>query len=266
MSRKVEKGKSALLLEGDKDARLYKKLSDPSRCRAFGAGNRHTAEKALHLLKNSNEPGVLAIVDADTDHIQGKKSRHPDILVTPTRDLECALLQACLIGGLLVEFDLEPDCLGQCPEETVVQAVVPIAYLRYVAESKKWQVRMSDVDFNVFISPKNLECDKDALCRHFAALTLTAGVSDTDYRKELQILESVGHRPYQVARGHDITAVLAWVIGIKRRKKKCGAKVTADLIESYLRTAYSEAEFRKTGLFSKIAAWEKRNSPYKVLR
>ena len=43
LNRASEKAKSALLIEGDKDGRIYRKVVDPRWCRAIAAGNRAIA-------------------------------------------------------------------------------------------------------------------------------------------------------------------------------------------------------------------------------
>ena len=78
---------------------------------------------------------------------------------------------------------------------------------------------------------------------------------------------ALGIDPYRVARGHDATALLAWAIPlVAGRKRKDGAPITVQLVESYLRTAYREEAFEKCELYQKIEQWENRNTPYKVLK
>ena len=70
----------------------------------------------------------------------------------------------------------------------------------------------------------------------------------------------------KVSRGHDATTLLAWIIPIAtKRKRKDGAIVSAQLVESYLRTAYPLEAFVKCELYGHIAHGRV-NVPYRVLK
>ena len=134
LNRASEKDKSLLLFEGDKDGRIYRKAVDPNYCRTIAAGNRATASEALQILKKAGENGVLAVVDADTDHLTKTKSVDPDLLITHTRDAEGLLFQSAALQNVLVEFDLD-GVFGPKPEHLVLEAVAPIAYTKFIADS-----------------------------------------------------------------------------------------------------------------------------------
>jgi hypothetical protein len=266
LSRAPEKDKSALLTEGDKDGRIYRKVVDPQHCRIFAAGNREIAIDALHALKKVGQKGVLTIVDADTDHLTKTKSTDPDLLLTHTRDAEGLLFQSTALKNVLIEFDLDEE-FGSAPERAVLEAVVPLALVKFIAQTKKWTVKISQLDFGQFVDPKSLSCDTTSLCKHIASLTLTAGVRAVDYEEELKKLIAVGHEPAKVARGHDATSLLAWAIPIVGgRRKKDGALIRSYSVESYLRAAYSAEAFGKCELSEQMEKWEKKNVPYKILR
>jgi hypothetical protein len=266
LSRASERNKSALLIEGNKDGRLYRKVTDPNSCRLFAAGNRHNAEDALGILKAAAQKGVLAIVDADTDHLTGTKSADPDLLITHTRDAEGILLSSESLRAILVEFDLD-HYFGPSPELAAIAAAAPIGYLRFVAEQKKWSVRTAELDFAQFVDASTLKCDVHRLCTHMAALTTTIGITAADYESALSSLMAKGVDPYKVARGHDATSLLAWAMLTQGgKKRKDGAMITSTVVESFLRTAYSPAAFAKCELFRQIDQWEARNVPYKILK
>src|SRR4051812_48835174 len=104
MVRTVDRASSALLIEGDKDTRVFRKVTDPTKCRLYAAGNRAQAEATLAILTGVKQPGVLAVVDADTDHLRGKPSTNPNLIITHTRDAECMLLSAPILKDILIEF------------------------------------------------------------------------------------------------------------------------------------------------------------------
>lgn len=266
LNRASEKTKAALLIEGDTDGRLYRKLTDPSYCRVFAAGNRQNAEQVLSILKAGGHKGLLAIVDADTDHLRGIHPADPDLLITHTRDAEGILLSSESLRTTLVEFDLD-EYFGPYPELSTISAAAPLGYVRFIAEEKRWQVRTSDLDFAEFIDVSTLRCDISLLCKHIAALTITVGVTAAHYEAALKPLLARGIDPYKIARGHDATSLLAWAMMTQGgKKRKDGAKITSMVVESFLRAAYSPIAFAKCELFKQIDYWETQNAPYKILR
>lgn len=265
LNRASEKDKTALLVEGDKDGRIYRRVVDPLHCRAFPSSNRATAEEALGILKSAAQPGVLAIVDADTDYLANKHSTDPDLLVTHTRDSEGILLQSEALRKVLVEFDID-GAFGTSPELAAIRAVAPIGYIRFIAEQKKRMVRISQLDFARFVDPSTLQCDTKQMCKHISTLTIGSVVTADEYHAELIALMASGDDPYKVARGHDATSLLAWALPIVAgKKRKHGTRITAEVVESYLRVAYPDDAFAKCELYQKIRQWESRNAPYKVL-
>lgn len=267
LSRAADKTKAALLIEGNKDGRLYRKVTDPLHCRLFAAGNRASAELAMTILESQGEPGVAAVVDADTDYLDAKApSQDPNLLLTHTRDAEGIILQTGALRDVLIEFDLE-GAFGTQPEVAATKASAAVAIVKFVSDQQGWQVRTSELDFGVFVDPTNLKCDFGALCKHMEALTMTSGVAATHYEQGLQKVLARGEDPFRLARGHDTTRLIAWAISVRRGKKtKSGAKTTSDIVESYLRTAYPSDSFTKCELFTKMEDWESKNAPFKLLR
>ena len=209
---------------------------------------------------------MLAIVDADTDHLAKKNSSNPDLILTHTRDSEGMLLQSDALRSVLIEFDLQ-GVFGSSPELVVMEAVAPLGIMRFIIHRERWNVRISQLDFSEFINPVTVKCDPRKMCTHVADLTITNGVTAERYQRELSTFMQKGIDPYKVSRGHDATTLLAWIIPIAtKRKRKDGAIVSAQLVESYLRTAYPLEAFVKCELYGHIAHWESRNVPYRVLK
>src|SRR5208282_5535369 len=87
LSRQIKRSVTALLLEGSTDLRLYRNLTDESKCQIYSVKGKDHVIEAFEALKRDKLPGVLAIVDADTDHLEGKVFKNPDVITTETRDI-----------------------------------------------------------------------------------------------------------------------------------------------------------------------------------
>lgn len=254
------------MFEGDTDGRIYRRFIDPQYCRPFPSKNRAIAVEALGILKSAAEKGVLAIVDADTDHLTNSISTDPDLILTQTRDSEGILLQSQALQNVLVEFDIHGN-FGVNPHVTVIEAAALVGYVKFVVQRKKWNTRTSQLDFARFADPMTLQCDTGKLCSHMADLTITPGITAADYKTELDSLRALGIEASKVARGHDATSLLAWAIAIVAgKKRKHGALIEAHVVESYLRTAYPDEAFSKCELHQQILKWEGGNVPYRILK
>lgn len=137
MARTVRRGAAAMLVEGSKDARVYRNLVDEERCNAVPAGNKRNALEALALLRRSGERGVLAVVDADFTALTGAVAADPDVIATDAHDLEGMLLRSQALSKLLVEYDLAPGILGPDAGLILARAAQPIGYLRFAAEKHR---------------------------------------------------------------------------------------------------------------------------------
>ncbi len=265
MSRQVEKNKTALLVEGDGDSRLYRKSTDDAVCRVFVAGNRPNAEYALADLRASGELGVLAVVDADTDHLEGRVSPSRDLLLTHTRDSECLILRSTVLRNLLVEYNLSENAFGPDPEAAAVLAAKEIAYLRWLSRRNGWGLKLDDLEFDRFIDASDLKCRAQDL--FVEAIRVSSGSPLTTVDLAREVAAAPDRDPFKVSRGHDVTSIIAWAIKARTaKKKKLGAKITSFLIEGHLRLGYSREMFQTTDLHREIQAWETRNVPFKILK
>ncbi|MHA1223337.1 MAG: DUF4435 domain-containing protein, partial [Candidatus Heimdallarchaeaceae archaeon] len=79
---------SILLVESQTDSQLFKKLLDCHLCNIRPIGNKVEVLEVMRIVKQKHEPGILAIVDADFEHIEGYEFNSDDVLRTETHDIE----------------------------------------------------------------------------------------------------------------------------------------------------------------------------------
>jgi hypothetical protein len=82
--------------------------------------------------------------------------------------------------------------------------------------------------------------------------------------KELAEWRGRAHDRWMMCCGHDVTAMIARGFRSLFGTNNAKAHTAAD-IESRLRLAFGEAQFRVTQLFRDIRSWEGQNIPYIVL-
>lgn len=100
-----------LLVEGDTDKRFYEAVTDKKHCAIQSTGlkpsAKSTAINVLTILEQNKMAGVLAIVDADFDVLEGKQYTSPNVFLTDAHDTELMVVQSPAFEKVLREFGSE---------------------------------------------------------------------------------------------------------------------------------------------------------------
>jgi len=86
------RGQAVVLLEGEKDVRLFSNLLDDGHVRLLPSNGKPNAINALRVLEQDGWKGVLAIVDADFDPIEEITYPLVNLFFTDTHDIETMIL------------------------------------------------------------------------------------------------------------------------------------------------------------------------------
>ncbi len=126
---------SFLIVEGTTDEKAYENFIDTEKCRIVAAHSKDNAKDAIGMLEAEHIVGVLAIVDADFDVLNGDTPASANILLTDTHDLETMLLQSPALEKLLNEFGSRDKIAWQDKEirEVLLEAGTPIGYVRWIS-------------------------------------------------------------------------------------------------------------------------------------
>lgn len=259
MVRAAKKSKTAVLVEGDKDVRLYVNLFDESLCFITPAATKMNAVAALRQLRTAGLKGVLAIIDTDFSVIMGCPWNDPDILTTDTHDIEGTLLKSPALEKVLVEHSMAANALGADLRARLLTATRPLGYLRLASELRRHVINFAGFDFTQFIRP-DITCDLRCMTSEAVTKSTNSRIPAEQMLKEINDLDDPKHDPWMVACGHDLTSTLA--VGLTSRSASTVLNYT---VERQLRLAYEKAFFLGTTIRKQIAAWEHRNTPFRVL-
>ncbi len=103
LMRMQHKG-ALLVVEGPLDARVYRNLVDRDACVIILAHGKDNACGAIEILDDAGFIGVLAIVDADFDHLENRKLPSRNALLTDHHDLECMMMVSPAFAKVLNEY------------------------------------------------------------------------------------------------------------------------------------------------------------------
>ncbi|WP_341732813.1 DUF4435 domain-containing protein [Microcoleus sp. EPA2] len=257
---------SFLIAEGDTDARVWKNLVDSTKCRVEIAHNKNNAVKVLNILERDNFAGVLGVVDADFDILEGTVPLSPNLLFTDTHDLETMLLKSPALEKVLLEHGSEDKIkgFGKDVRQTLLESARIIGYLRWASLKFDYCLRFEDLAFNKFINKETLALNESDLMKAVKNNSQQPGLNETEVKTKMDSLKTNAHDMWYICCGHDMIAILS--IALCKALGSCNSKqVESNVLEKDLRLAYESGHFRLTKLYVSIQRWEQTNQPFQVL-
>src|SRR5260370_1220949 len=85
---------SFLLVEGSDDSRFLKRFVDSRQCQVVVAHGKDTLIRAIGILENQNVGGVLGVIDADFDRLEGTAPSSTNIVSAECHDIEAMLIRS----------------------------------------------------------------------------------------------------------------------------------------------------------------------------
>ena len=269
MTRTLHKG-AFLIVEGDTDARVYKRFVDETDCKVIPAHNKDNATDVLKILENENLEGILVIVDADFWHLEGIITNSVNLFLTDTHDLETMIISNSEALEKILSECGSTNKIKQLHHPVihlVLEATLPIGLFRWIASPSKdnLPLKFRDLSFENFVDIPKLKVNINKLLEEVKANSGDPEINEESIKNKIKSLKKEKHDPWQVCSGHDMVHILA--IGLQSvfgNKKMRNLK--ADVLERMLRVAYEYSHFQLTQLCRSIKSWEKTNDGYKVLK
>ncbi len=258
-----------LLVEGSTDKVFYERFILKTQCTVITnqiPGKQRVIE-VLNILEKSKFQGVLAIVDADFDHLESSAPNIPNLIRTDTHDLETMLLQSLALDKVMAEFGSDEKIAKfRDIRIALLEAGMPIGYLLWISKLDELNLSFNNLEYSKFIDKETLTLDEVDLIQHIKNKSKSQAFppKNEDLQKRIQEQRDENHDPWQVCCGHHLVKILS--LGLQKAIGSMPAKqVAADDLERDLRLAYETAYFRETRIYQSIRRWESDNLPFKVL-
>lgn len=259
-------GYSFLIVEGDTDARVWKNLVDSTKCRVENAYNKKNVVTVLNILEQGNFAGVLAVVDADFDILEGTVSVSQNLLFTDTHDLETMLLKSPALDKVLLEHGSEDKIKGFAKDirQTLLESAKVIGYLRWASLKFDYCLKFEDLAFKKFVDERTLILNQSELIKTVKNNSQKLGLDEPEIIVKMDSLKTDTQDIWYICCGHDMICILS--IALCKALGSCNSKqVEPNVLEINLRLAYESAHFRLTKLYIAIQTWEQTNQPFQVL-
>lgn len=260
-----------LLVEGDSDRAFYKRFVDTSSCEIVSVAGKPSSKlrviSVLKILENTSFQGVLAIVDADFDHLTTQIYQSPNLIRTDTHDLETMLVNSPAFDKVISEFSSEEKIIqfNRDIKLTILETGISIGYLLWISQRDGLNLSFESITFSKFIDEQTLQIDELKLVREVKNKSQVFSLKDENLQQLLVDQRKNNHDPWQICCGHDLVEILS--LGLR---KAIGSNKAVDVepisLERNLRLAYEEIYFRDTQVYLHIRKWENSNQPFKVLR
>lgn len=271
MRRATFKG-AFLLVEGRSDQKLYVKFTNASQTQVVVCRTKDDVVAAILTLDSCNFAGVLAIIDADFERIEGRLPMSGNMFFTDQHDAEVMMAASDqAINALLAEF-ASPEKLNRWRTN---HQTSPISHLLEVGSKMGALLLYSlrtdaALDFGSFknglriaefVNEQHLEFDFRNFIQHVLNRSGRPRAPLDPIRDGVLAILAEGHHPTELCRGHDLMDLIGF--SLRAAIGSCQqTEVAGHLLEGYLRVAYSSSCFGSTNLWANVANWQKTHAPY----
>jgi hypothetical protein len=245
-------GKIFILLEGESDVRLYRRLYAHERVKIETVpGGKPQLKEGLRL--SSSSVHLLGICDADFAHLNGESPELENLFFTDFHDIEMQMVATeATFRAIMYEFTaLEPQ-EQTATKEALLTLLRPVSYLRWYNELAGLLINFKEMPLGKLFDPTTLEVNLSDYCQ--LGIRRSSQPRTTDIAQILlgaEALHDLTHDNYQLCNGHDFLTILALYFTHQNPKKS----VAEERIASQFRTSYTFGEFATSRLHQQVVAW-----------
>ena len=250
------KNKVYILVEGINDVKLYPKFFNEMNVSVECSNNKYQLLAALDELKKTSNQ-VIGICDADFDHLQNTAPLISNLFYTDYHDIEMTMLSINgVLSDALTEFELQkyaPTILQKALDKAKV-----IGYIRWINQIEILKLNFDGLRIGRFIKTQDdntlLNVDDYLYALNKRSSNKKRPLNSTDISQFTQSHKNADL--FNLCNGHDVTALIALIIGKDTSHEKfC----------SVLRASFNTQYFNKSKLYIDIYNWQA-GYGYSILR
>lgn len=252
ISHPNSEGIAFVLLEGESDIRLFRKLFNLDNCKVETIpGGNLKLEDCIGELVNVY-PLIIGIRDADFIYLENHPYSKANLFLTDMHDMEMMLIsEDDVFSALIFEYtSLTKDKHSEV-RNNIMLSIELIGFLKWLNEKENLEYKFG-AGFQDLISFVNLEID---FAQYFSrVLSKSPNAKLTDIAIILQKIKSLKQSnpdSFQLCNGHDFIKSLSQFV----REKGDGRTIGDENIASSFRMSYTLIHFKKTKLFNETKSW-----------
>ena len=255
-----------LVVEGRDDRLFFEQFVDRDACSVTVASGKQDVAAVIQILKADHFAGVVGVIDADFDHVEGTERVNDNLITLETVDLEALQIRSSALDRVLVELGVKKKIadFGKDVRETLLSAALPIGCLRLHSLRTGMNLTFRGLKYAACIESKSLTIDVRSLVREVKNRSQRSDLQCQEVARKIETIQrSVGDL-WLVCYGADMVAILA--IGLKSALGTNSAQAVApELLRSCLRLAYQWSDLVNSQLGRDIREWTARNPGFRVL-
>ncbi len=251
------KNKFFVLVEGESDVRLYRKLySNPLfKIEVLPNNGKLFLEKGLQILSPFFRR-LIGIRDADFCHLENQKPLIENLFFTDFHDSEMLIIcSEPTFRAVMHEFSTLPASEHDPIRQKILHALRFVSYLRWYNELNICGFKFKGIKMGDIFEIHSFRIDHKKYIEKI--LERSENIQNTDIEhltQDVNNLENQIHQLEQLCNGHDFMELLALFINSINQEG-----INAKNLTSHFRTAYTFEEFEKTNLHQQIHQWCIRN-------
>lgn len=263
--RQVHKG-CFLIVEGRDDRLFFRHFVDCTACSITVAEGKQNVADIISILEADQFSGMIGVVDADLDHIEGHQSFSDNLIVLETVDLEALLIQSSALDRILVELGSREKIsqFDRDVREYLITAASWIGCLRLHSQRTDLNLRFQNLKYAKCCIFESLSINIEALVQEVMNYSQRHDLSRDDVVNDLTYIHQSINDLWLISYGRDMIGILSH--GLRKVLGTNDAKdVAPDILKRGLRLAFSWDDMNKSILSQNLHKWAEQNPGYWVL-
>ncbi len=256
-----------LVVEGRDDRLLLEHFILRKDCNVVVAEGKKNVCEVMGILNETKFAGVLCVIDADFDRVEGKGICSPNIVRPQFHDLDTMLMCSPALTSAIVEFGSENKVAGfhQDVLERLLERALLVACLRLYSQRKGLDLKFTGITYTAWINPSSFEASVNDLVKEVRNQSQRRDLTIEAMVAGIQEVAASNPDPREMCVGSDLIELLS--IGLRRVLGTNRAlPVNGEALRHFMRGAYSEQYFANSSLCAEIRQWETSNESFQVLR
>jgi len=253
LSHPNNRGIVFVLLEGETDIRLFRKLFNLMNCRVerIPGGNKKVEQCVEELLDKHQL--VIGIRDADFINLSDINYSKEHMFLTDFHDIEMTIISdEVSISDILCDYTTFPIEKHKNISENIIKSIEQVSLMKWLNERENLEISFEKTGYLDLISFDNASVDFDQYFNRLLSRSPNAKIKDVlVIIDKFQNLLLENPSPLQLCNGHDYIAALSQFL----RTHGNTSNISSDLLEGILRIKYAKESFSKTDLHNSIHAW-----------
>jgi hypothetical protein len=250
-------GISFILLEGDTDIRLFRKLFNLNNCKVENIpGGNKKLEECVQTLVNIY-PLIIGIRDADFIRINEAEYLLNNMFLTDLHDIEMTMLNfEPILNAIVFEYSNLDKSQHLAFKNKLLEVIKHISYLKLLNDKENLELTFSS-GFQDLISFANQKIDLDQYLDRVVAKSPNALIKDKEILKaKIDTIEQQDPDLLQITNGHDL--INSFAKYFREEEKRNG--LSGDNLEATLRMLFNIEFFSQTNLYQQLDNWKNQNN------